>query len=88
MPLTTEQFKQQVEEETKNMIGYKCWSDKDFKAFAHHIISLTADMMVGEGAKKTNWKLVPSELKNYAEAVGYSVRIEEERALAEELKKL
>jgi hypothetical protein len=45
-------------------------------------------MMVGEGAKKTNWKLVPSELKNYAEAVGYSVRIEEERALAEELKKL
>ncbi len=81
MPLTIEQFKQQVEEEM-NKIGDIPKDERDTYVIielTHRIISLTADFMTGEMLVPKG--LAPSWIK-------YDVRIEEERALAEEIKSI
>jgi hypothetical protein len=91
MPHTTEQFKAAVEEEImKTQMSCGCADTKcdilqdDLREFAHRIISLTADMFVGEGRQVGRHDAGSVQLHKY----GYNERCVEERALAEEIKSL
>lgn len=91
MPLTTEQFKAAVEDARQEMIQkIKVGSPFDeLERFTHRIISLTADMFVGEKIETSDLAQNEQEQKNLKMyEAGRNIRIEEERALAEELKKL
>ncbi len=92
MPLTTEQFKAAVEEEIAKKFSTVSGVDiaqvgfrkKEIEELAHRIISLTADMFVGEGRQVGRHDAGSVQLHKY----GYNERCVEERALAEEIKSL
>jgi hypothetical protein len=81
MPLTTEQFKAAIEEETE-----KAWDKDEYQVdrvslqqFAKRIVSLTADMMQTYDSERCN-------LMHPSPRAGYLERCIQEKLLAEELK--
>jgi len=90
--MNLEQFKQQIEEKVKHELYYDAFTngaivnmtEADLRDYTQCIISLTADMFVGEEkyiGKEEPWTEVRMRK-------GYNTRISEERALAEQIKSI